>query len=76
MCGGCHRRLVHLGGPRLPGGVRDLTGRGLCRQNSSWGFGRSDIWANGGCRAEFEVTYLAASGGGNTITYNGMIQAP
>ncbi len=58
--------------------VRDLTGRGLCRQNSSWGFGRSDIWANGGCRAEFEVTYLAASGGGNTrrITCGSATGAP
>ena len=40
--------------------IRELSGRGLCRQNSTWGFTGSDIWASRGCKAEFEVTYRAA----------------
>ena len=41
--------------------VRDLSGD-RCRQNSNWGYTDSFIWANKGCRAEFEVTY------GNAVT--------
>ncbi len=26
-----------------------------CRQNQTWGYDRSGVWVNGGCRAEFEV---------------------
>jgi hypothetical protein len=37
--------------------IRDLSGRNLCRQGSNWGYTDSGIWANQGCRAEFEVTY-------------------
>ena len=37
--------------------IRDLSGRNLCRQGSNWGYTDSFIWANQGCRAEFEVTY-------------------
>ncbi len=37
--------------------IRDLTGRNRCRQGTNWGFTDSFIWANGGCRGEFEVTY-------------------
>ncbi|HUQ15101.1 MAG TPA: DUF3011 domain-containing protein [Gemmatimonadales bacterium] len=46
--------------------IRDLSGRSLCRQNSTWGFTESDIWANRGCKAEFEVTYRAAPPASNT----------
>jgi Protein of unknown function (DUF3011) len=35
---------------------KDLNGN-RCRQNSTWGYTDSFIWANRGCRAEFEVTY-------------------
>jgi hypothetical protein len=35
--------------------VRDLSG-GRCREGSTWGFTDSFIWANRGCRAQFEVT--------------------
>jgi hypothetical protein len=34
-----------------------------CRQGSNWGYTDSLIWAGNGCRAEFEVTYRAASSG-------------
>jgi hypothetical protein len=46
--------------------IRDLTWGNRCRQNSTWGFTESDIWANQGCKAEFEVTYRAAPPAGNT----------
>ena len=36
--------------------VREFS-NGRCRQGSSWGNTDSFIWANRGCRAEFEVTY-------------------
>ncbi len=36
--------------------VRDLSG-GRCRQGSSWDHTAAFIWANQGCRAEFEVSY-------------------
>jgi hypothetical protein len=36
--------------------VRDLTGN-QCRQGYNWGHVGAVIWANRGCRAEFEVTY-------------------
>ncbi len=39
--------------------VRELSNR-RCRQGSTWGFTSNDIWTLRGCRAEFEVTYLAA----------------
>ena len=43
--------------------VRELS-VGRCRQNQSWGFTDSFIWANKGCRAEFEVALRSGSGGG------------
>jgi DUF3011 family protein len=36
--------------------IRDLSGN-QCRMGSNWGHTDSFIWANRGCRAEFEVTY-------------------
>jgi hypothetical protein len=45
--------------------IRDLTWSRRCRQNSTWGFTESDIWADQGCKAEFEVTYRAASPAGD-----------
>ena len=36
--------------------VRDLSG-GRCRKGSSWDHTAAFIWANQGCRAEFEVSY-------------------
>jgi hypothetical protein len=44
--------------------VRDLGG-GRCREGQNWGFTDSFIWTNAGCRAEFEVTYRYATGGGD-----------
>lgn len=35
---------------------KDLNGN-RCRQNSTWGYTDSFIWANRGCRGDFEVTY-------------------
>jgi hypothetical protein len=46
--------------------IRDLSGLRLCRQNSTWGFTEADIWANRGCRGEFEVTYRTAQPAANT----------
>lgn len=46
--------------------IRDLGGRSQCRQGFNWGFTDSLIWANRGCRAEFEVTYQAAPTAGDT----------
>jgi hypothetical protein len=43
--------------------VRDLSG-GRCREGQNWGFTDAFIWANAGCRAEFEVAYRSATGGG------------
>ena len=40
--------------------VRELSNN-RCRQGSNWGNTDSFIWANRGCRGEFEVTYRAAS---------------
>lgn len=34
--------------------LSDLSG-GRCRQGSTWGFSRTFIWTNGGCRGRFEV---------------------
>ncbi len=45
--------------------VRDLSG-GRCRQNATWGNTDSFIWANAGCRAEFEVTYQSPATPGPT----------
>jgi Protein of unknown function (DUF3011) len=36
--------------------TKELNGS-RCRQNSTWGYTDSFIWANRGCRADFEVTY-------------------
>jgi hypothetical protein len=38
--------------------LRDLSGR--CRQNSTWGFTRSDLWVRQGCYGQFQITYAAA----------------
>jgi hypothetical protein len=46
--------------------IRELSEGSLCRQNSTWGFTESEIWATRGCKAEFEVTYRAAPPAGNT----------
>ena len=35
--------------------------RNRCRQNKSWGHTDSFIWANKGCRADFEVTYAGTT---------------
>ncbi len=40
--------------------ARDLSGN-QCRQGSNWGSTDSFIWANKGCRGEFEVTYAGTS---------------
>jgi hypothetical protein len=39
--------------------VRDLSG-GRCRKGSSWDHTAAFIWANQGCRAEFEVSYAGS----------------
>ncbi len=46
--------------------IRDLGGRSPCRQDFNWGFTDSLIWANRGCRAEFEVTYEGSASAANT----------
>jgi hypothetical protein len=43
--------------------VRDQSG-GRCQQGQNWGHTDSFIWANRGCRGEFEVTYRGGEGGG------------
>ena len=40
--------------------IRDLNGN-RCRKGTTWGNTDSFIWANKGCRAEFEVTYRTVS---------------
>ena len=40
---------------------QDLSG-GRCRQGQNWGNTDSFIWANGGCRGTFEVSYRGAGG--------------
>lgn len=53
--------------------TRDLSGQ-RCREGSNWGFTDSFIWTNGGCRADFLVTYgsgpaiLPAQPGGTMST--------
>jgi hypothetical protein len=41
--------------------VRELSA-GRCRQNASWGFTDAFVWANRGCRGEFEVIVVASGG--------------
>lgn len=42
--------------------LQDDQSAGRCRQGQTWGFTDSFIWAKGGCRGEFAVTYR---GGGS-----------
>jgi hypothetical protein len=37
------------------GGVRIVRGNGACREGSTWGYTRTGIWVDQGCRAQFEV---------------------
>ncbi len=37
---------------------------GDCRQGQTWGWDRSAIWVNGGCRADFAVSGNGGGGGG------------
>jgi hypothetical protein len=41
--------------------IREISS-GVCRQNRTWGFTDSFIWANRGCRGEFEVVLIAPGG--------------
>jgi hypothetical protein len=45
--------------------VRDLS-NGRCREGQSWGHTDSFIWANRGCRGQFEVTLSGEPGSGQT----------
>ncbi len=47
--------------------VRDLSA-GRCQENRSWGFTDSFIWANNGCRAQFEVALRSGGGGAGAGT--------
>ena len=47
--------------------VRDLSG-GRCREGSTWGHTDSFVWANRGCRGQFEVTLRDGAGSGQTGT--------
>jgi hypothetical protein len=51
-----HVQCAIVGGATGVRLVRDLSG-GRCRQGSSWDHTAAFIWANQGCRAEFEVSY-------------------
>jgi hypothetical protein len=45
--------------------ARDLS-NGRCREGTSWGYTDSFIWANRGCRGEFEITLQGEPGSGQT----------
>ncbi len=49
----------------IEAGARVVLARHLseipCRQNANWGVGQGFLWVSGGCRADFQVTAIAAN---------------